>query len=54
LGILKKKLVTTPIFIFIDCNKEFHVHVDASSIALGTILSQPRERDMDHPISFVA
>jgi hypothetical protein len=33
-------------------NKEFHVHVDASSIALGAMLSQPGEGDIDHPIVF--
>jgi hypothetical protein len=39
LDILKKKLVTTLIFIFSYWKKEFHVHVDASSIALGAISS---------------
>jgi hypothetical protein len=48
----KKKLVTTPILIFPDWGKEFHVHVDASSIDLGEVLSYPREGDIDHPISF--
>jgi hypothetical protein len=52
LDTLKEKLVTTPIFIFTYWNKEFHVYVDASPITLGTILSQPREGDIDHPISF--
>jgi hypothetical protein len=42
LDTLKQKLVTASILIFLDWNKEFHVHVDASSIALGMILSQPR------------
>jgi hypothetical protein len=52
LDTLKKKLVTTPILIFPDWNKEFHVHVYASSISLGTVLSQPWEGDINHPISF--
>jgi hypothetical protein len=52
LDTLNKKLVTTLILTFPNWNKEFHVHVDASSIALGTILSQPGEGDIDHPISF--
>jgi hypothetical protein len=30
------------------------VHVDASAIALGAILTQPREGDMDHPIEFAS
>jgi hypothetical protein len=29
------------------------VHVDASSIALGAVLAQPRTRDIDHPLAFV-
>jgi hypothetical protein len=41
LDILKEKMVTTPILVFSDCLKEFHVHVDASSITLGVVLSQP-------------
>jgi hypothetical protein len=49
---LNKKLVTEPILIFSYWNKDFHVHVDASSIALGTILSQPGEGDIDHQITF--
>jgi hypothetical protein len=34
---LKEKMVTTPILVFPDWEKTFHVHVDASSIALGAI-----------------
>jgi hypothetical protein len=41
LDTLKKKLVTTPILIFPYWKKEFHVHVDASSISLGAVLSYP-------------
>ena len=43
LDILKEKMVTAPILVFPDWKKTFHVHVDASSIALGIILAQPRE-----------
>jgi hypothetical protein len=52
LDTLKKKLVTASILIFPDWNKEFHVHVDASSITLGVVLYQPGEGDIDHPIDF--
>jgi hypothetical protein len=52
LDILKQKLVTTPILVFPDWQKEFHVHVDASSIVLNTMLAHPREGELDHPISF--
>jgi hypothetical protein len=54
LNTLKKKLVTTPILIFPDLNKEFHVHVDVSFIALGAVLSQPGEGYIYHPILFAS
>ena len=54
LNILKEKMVTTPILVFPDWKKPFHVHVDASSIAFGIILAQPREGGIDHPIAFAS
>jgi hypothetical protein len=54
LDTLKQKLVTTPILIFLKWNKEFHVHVYASSIVLGVVLSQPGEGDIDHAIVFAS
>ena len=50
---LKEKLVIAPILVFLDWSMEFHVHVDASSIALGSVLTQLGEGELDHPISFV-
>jgi hypothetical protein len=38
---LKHKMVTAPILVFPDWSKEFHVHFDAASIALGAMLAQP-------------
>jgi hypothetical protein len=52
LDILKEKMVTAPILVFPDWSKEFHVHVDASSIALREVLTQPREGDINHLIAF--
>jgi hypothetical protein len=46
--ILKEKLSTTPILIYPNWEIEFHVHVDASGISLGSILVQPREGNIDH------
>jgi hypothetical protein len=54
LDALKKKLVNASILIFPDWKKEFHVHVDVSSIALGVVLSHPREGYIDHPVSFAS
>jgi hypothetical protein len=44
--------VIAPILIFPEWKKEFHVHVDASSIYLGTILYDPGEGELYHPIVF--
>jgi hypothetical protein len=49
---LKPKVVISPILAFRDWIKEFHLHVDASSIALGVVLTQPGEGDIEHPLSF--
>jgi hypothetical protein len=38
LDTLKENMVTAPILVFPDWEKTFHVHVDASTIALGAIL----------------
>ena len=52
LDILKDRIVTTSILVFLDWKKIFHVHVDAPSIALGIILAQPGEGNIDDPIAF--
>jgi hypothetical protein len=52
LDTLKEKLVTVPILVFPNWSKLFHVHVDASSNALGAILAQPWEGNIDHSVYF--
>ena len=52
--VLQEKMVTAPILVFPDWKKEFHVHVDASCIALGVVLTQPGKGDIDHPIAFAS
>jgi hypothetical protein len=47
-------MVTTPIMVCPDWIKKFQVHVDASSIALGAMLSQPGARDIDNPLEFAS
>ena len=54
LDILKEKMVTAPILVFPNWKRPFHVHVDASSIALGIILAQPGEGGIDRPIAFAS
>ena len=39
LDILKEKMVTMLILVFPNWKKEFHVHVDASCIELGAVLT---------------
>ncbi len=47
-------MVTTSILVFLDWKKEFHVHVDVSCIALGAVLTQVGEGELDHPIAFAS
>jgi hypothetical protein len=41
LDTLKEKMVTAPILVFPEWEKTFHVHVDASTITLVSILAKP-------------
>jgi hypothetical protein len=45
-------LSTAPILTYPNWKVEFHVHIDAYAVALGTILVQPGEGNLDHPIYF--
>ncbi len=47
-------MVTAPILVFLYWKKEFHVHVDASCIALGVVLTQAGEGEMDNRIAFTS
>jgi hypothetical protein len=51
---LKPKMVTAPILVFPDWSKEFHMHIDASSIALGVVLAHLGAGDIYHPLSFAS
>ena len=46
---LKQKMVIVPILVFPDWSKEFNVHVDAFSIALGVVLEHLGAGYIDHP-----
>ena len=51
---LKKALIATPILKPPDWNKVFHVYIDASAYAIGCILAQPHEHNMDFPVSYAS
>ena len=47
-------MVTMPILVFPDWKKEFHVHVDASSVTLSIVLAQPRKGLIYHRMAFAS
>lgn len=49
LNILKEKLVITLIMVYLDWNKQFHVHIYASGIFVGVVLAQSGEGILNHP-----
>jgi hypothetical protein len=53
-NILKRKLLSAPILIPPNWEKEFHIFVDASNVAIGSFLSQKDENSHDHPIYFTS
>lgn len=42
-------IVTAP-----DWTKRFHVHTNASSVALGAVLAQPGDKSVDRPIYYAS
>jgi len=54
LDILKENMVTVPILVFPNWKKDFHVHVDASCIALGVVQTQDDREFLDHSIAFAS
>eukprot|EP00253_Pinus_taeda_P013462 PITA_13462 len=52
LDVLKEEMVTVSILVFSDWKTKFHIHVDASCTALGKMLTQVGEGEMEHPIAF--
>lgn len=52
LNVLKGKLDFALILVFPKWDVEFHVHVYASCITLGAVLTQEGREGLDHPIAF--
>ena len=51
---VKKRLTTTPILITPNWTMEFHVHYDASNIAIGAVLAQNIHGDRNSPIYYAS
>ena len=51
-GKLKRKLIEAPILRFPNWSIKFHVHIDASGLAIGAILTQLGDDGMDYPIVY--
>ncbi|MCO5604555.1 hypothetical protein L7F22_058722 [Adiantum nelumboides] len=51
---LKQVLTSIPSLKAPDWNKIFHIHVDASNFAIGCILAQPGDGNIDFPISYAS
>ena len=47
-------MASSPILVFLKWDIEFHVHVDASCIALGVLLTQEGAEGIDHSIVFTS
>jgi len=54
LDILNANMVTTLILVFPNWKKELHLHVDASCIALGAVITKDGGEGLDHPIAFTS
>ncbi len=51
---IKEKYIETSILISPNWEVEFHVHIDASLLALGAMLCQNVTRKSDQPIAYAS
>jgi hypothetical protein len=49
---MKASMTCLPILIVLDWKSEFHVHIDASNFAFGTMLSQNLNKTVDKSIYY--
>ena len=52
ISILKRKVHSTPILVFLDFDKPFLLEMDASKEGLGAVLSQKQSDGCYHPVAF--
>ena len=52
MGILKRKVQSTPVLVFSDFDKPFLLEMDASKEGLGAVLSQKQSDGQYHPVAF--
>ena len=50
--ILKDKIQSAPVLVFLDFNKQFLLETDASKEGLGAVLSQKQDNGHYHPLTF--
>ena len=51
-NILKKSVMTAPVLVYPDPNKEYLIQMDASKLGLGAVLSQKQSDGRYHPVAF--
>ena len=51
-NVLKKAIMTAPVLIYPDPNKEYLLETDGSKLGLGEVLSQKQSDGRYHPVAF--
>ena len=51
-NVLKKAIMTAPVLMYPDPNKEYLLETDASKLGLGAVLSQKQSDGRYHPVAF--
>ena len=49
---LKERIMSAPVLVFLDFNKPFLLETDASKEGLGAVLSQKQDDGCYHPVAF--
>lgn len=54
LDVVKGKMASALILVFLKWDEKFHVHVDALCIVLGVVITRDGGEGLDHPIVFTS